>query len=81
MFDYSEKPLVPPLMPPRNTEDLFPTLDNMNVSSATDLTGLMYRPPMNEDEARSYADLTDGAGVVEDDEDEEESMKNWAEFD
>lgn len=35
----------------------FPSLDTMNVSSATDLTGLMYRPPLNEDELESYQDL------------------------
>lgn len=35
----------------------FPTIDTMNVSSATDLTGLMYHPPLNEDELESYQDL------------------------
>ncbi|MCI8626635.1 MAG: hypothetical protein HFI40_10200 [Lachnospiraceae bacterium] len=37
----------------------FPSLDDMNVSSATECTGLMYRPPLDEDELDSYKDLYD----------------------
>ena len=81
MFDYSEKPLVPPVVPPTTPEHLFPSLDGMNVGSATDLTGLMYLPPKNENEYEAYLDLSDGVGVVEDEEDEEETIRNWSEFD
>lgn len=41
------------------TEDDFPDLDTMQVSSATELTGMMYRPPMNTAELESYHDLYD----------------------
>ncbi len=41
------------------TEDDFPDIDTMNVSSATELTGMMYRPPMNTAELESYHDLYD----------------------
>lgn len=40
-------------------EDDFPDIDTMNVSSATELTGMMYRPPMNTAELESYHDLYD----------------------
>jgi len=40
-------------------EDDFPDIDTMNVSSATELTGMMYRPPMNTAEIESYHDLYD----------------------
>lgn len=38
-------------------EDDFPDIDTMPVSSATELTGMMYRPPMNTAELESYHDL------------------------
>ena len=41
------------------TEDDFPDIDTMNFSSATELTGMMYRPPMNTAELESYHDLYD----------------------
>lgn len=41
------------------TEDDFPELDTMNVSSATELTGMMYRPPITTAELESYHDLYD----------------------
>jgi len=37
----------------------FPDIDTMNVSSATELTGMMYRPPINTAELESYHDLYD----------------------
>ena len=37
----------------------FPTIDEMNVSSTTELTGMMYRPPINESELESYQNLYD----------------------
>lgn len=37
----------------------FPTLGSMNVSSATECTGLMYRPPQSQDELDSYQELYD----------------------
>lgn len=40
-------------------EDDFPDIDTMQVSSATELTGMMYRPPMNTAELESYHDLYD----------------------
>lgn len=40
-------------------EDDFPDIDTMSVSSATELTGMMYRPPMNTAELESYHDLYD----------------------
>ena len=40
-------------------EDDFPDLDTMNVSSATELTGMMYRPPITTAELESYHDLYD----------------------
>ena len=40
-------------------EDDFPDIDTMNVSSATELTGMMYRPPINTAELESYHDLYD----------------------
>ena len=40
-------------------EDDFPDLDTMNVSSATELTGMMFRPPSNTSELESYHDLYD----------------------
>ncbi len=40
-------------------EDDFPDLDTMNVSSATELTGMMYHPPANTAELESYHDLYD----------------------
>lgn len=39
--------------------DDFPDLDTMNVSSATELTGMMYHPPASEAELESYHDLYD----------------------
>ncbi|MCH5274166.1 MAG: hypothetical protein J1E35_10860 [Lachnospiraceae bacterium] len=39
--------------------DDFPDLDTMNVSSVTELTGMMYHPPANEAELESYHDLYD----------------------
>lgn len=38
-------------------EDDLPDIDSMNVSSATELTGMMYRPPANTAELESYHDL------------------------
>lgn len=38
-------------------EDDFPDMDSMNVSSATELTGMMYHPPANTAELESYHDL------------------------
>lgn len=32
-------------------------IDICNSSSTTDLTGLMYRPPLNQDETESYHDI------------------------
>lgn len=43
----------------KTPEDEFPTIRDMPVSSATDLTGLMYRPPLTEDEMDAYQDLYD----------------------
>ena len=40
-------------------EDDFPDIDSMNVSSATELTGMMYHPPINTAELESYHDLYD----------------------
>ena len=40
-------------------DDDFPDIDTMNVSSATELTGMMYRPPINTAELESYHDLYD----------------------
>jgi len=40
-------------------EENFPDIDTMNVSSATELTGMMYRPPINTAEMESYHDLYD----------------------
>lgn len=40
-------------------EDDFPDLDTMNVSSVTELTGMMYHPPANTAELESYHDLYD----------------------
>lgn len=40
-------------------EDDFPDIDTMQVSSATELTGMMYRPPINTAELESYHDLYD----------------------
>lgn len=40
-------------------DEYFPDIDTMNVSSATELTGMMYRPPMNTAEMESYHDLYD----------------------
>lgn len=45
--------------PEETPDEDFPTLKDMCVSSATDLTGLMYRPPVTEDELDSYQDLYD----------------------
>ncbi len=39
--------------------DDFPDLDTMNVSSATELTGMMYHPPANDAELESYHELYD----------------------
>lgn len=39
--------------------DDFPDLDTMNVSSATELTGMMYHPPASDAEMESYHDLYD----------------------
>lgn len=38
-------------------EDDLPDIDSMNVSSATELTGMMYRPPASTAELESYHDL------------------------
>lgn len=38
-------------------DDDLPDIDSMNVSSATELTGMMYRPPANTAELESYHDL------------------------
>ncbi len=40
-------------------EDDFPDIDSMNVSSATELTGMMYHPPASTAEMESYHDLYD----------------------
>ncbi len=40
-------------------EDDFPDIDTMQVSSATELTGMMYRPPITTAELESYHDLYD----------------------
>lgn len=40
-------------------EDDFPDIDSMNVSSATELTGMMYHPPASTAELESYHDLYD----------------------
>ena len=40
-------------------EDDFPDIDTMQVSSATELTGIMYRPPITTAELESYHDLYD----------------------
>ena len=40
-------------------EDDFPDIDTMPVSSATELTGMMYRPPITTAELESYHDLYD----------------------
>lgn len=39
--------------------DDFPDLDTMNVSSATELTGMMYHPPASDAELESYHELYD----------------------
>lgn len=39
--------------------DDFPDLDTMNVSSATELTGMMYHPPASDAEMESYHELYD----------------------
>lgn len=38
-------------------EDDFPDIDSMNVSSATELTGMMYHPPASTAEMEAYHDL------------------------
>ncbi len=40
-------------------EDDFPDIDTMCVSSATELTGMMYHPPASTAELESYHDLYD----------------------
>ena len=40
-------------------EDDFPDIDTMQVSSATELTGMMYHPPITTAELESYHDLYD----------------------
>ena len=40
-------------------EDDFPDIDTMNVSSATELTGMMYHPPASTAEMESSHDVYD----------------------
>jgi len=39
------------------TNEDTPSLRSMNVSSATELTGMMYHPPITQEELDSYQDL------------------------
>ena len=43
----------------KQTGKSFPSLDDMNVSSATECTGLMYRPPLDDYDLDSYKDIYD----------------------
>lgn len=44
---------------PTNSDDKYNVgdIDICNANSTTDLTGLMYRPPMNQYETESYHDI------------------------
>lgn len=48
---------LPKEFPGNYSEDRIPPLSSMNVSSATECTGLMYRPPQSDDELKSYEAL------------------------